>query len=211
MARAPRGPDFRPARCPQRDSNPRYGLERAATWAASRWGPGEPRIAGRILGTSGPLAQLVEQGTFNPKVAGSSPARPTRIPARSDCLPHAVAVVPARRRPVYSCERRNTEHLRLSIRKAFQTFGARGCQHYASALHADEAIGECVFPHRQARTGALPRVDRLRVGSRPLGDPREQLERRGCNGGHDQRYGVVAAGSPPPTVRARRRASSRRR
>ena len=25
----------------------------------------------------GPLAQLVEQGTFNPKVAGSSPARPT--------------------------------------------------------------------------------------------------------------------------------------
>ena len=24
--------------CPQRDSNPRYGLERAATWAASRWG-----------------------------------------------------------------------------------------------------------------------------------------------------------------------------
>ncbi len=27
------------SRCPQRDSNPRYGLERAATWAASRWGP----------------------------------------------------------------------------------------------------------------------------------------------------------------------------
>ena len=25
----------------------------------------------------GPLAQLVEQGTFNPKVAGSTPARPT--------------------------------------------------------------------------------------------------------------------------------------
>ena len=25
----------------------------------------------------GPIAQLVEQGTFNPKVAGSSPARPT--------------------------------------------------------------------------------------------------------------------------------------
>jgi hypothetical protein len=24
--------------CPQRDSNPRYGLERAVTWAASRWG-----------------------------------------------------------------------------------------------------------------------------------------------------------------------------
>ena len=33
--------------CPQRDSNPRYSLERAVTWAASRWGPcaecrGEP-------------------------------------------------------------------------------------------------------------------------------------------------------------------------
>ena len=25
--------------CPQRDSNPRYSLERAVTWAASRWGP----------------------------------------------------------------------------------------------------------------------------------------------------------------------------
>src|SRR5690349_181364 len=30
----------------------------------------------------GPLAQLVEQGTFNPKVAGSSPARPIQeVPA----------------------------------------------------------------------------------------------------------------------------------
>jgi hypothetical protein len=28
-------------------------------------------------GRSGPVAQLVEQGTFNPKVAGSIPARPT--------------------------------------------------------------------------------------------------------------------------------------
>src|SRR5436190_18034461 len=27
--------------------------------------------------TAGPVAQLVEQGTFNPKVAGSIPARPT--------------------------------------------------------------------------------------------------------------------------------------
>src|SRR3954471_1070935 len=31
--------------CPQRDSNPRYHLERVATWAASRWGPGTGRIA----------------------------------------------------------------------------------------------------------------------------------------------------------------------
>src|SRR5262249_17407749 len=32
--------------CPQRDSNPRYGLERAATWTASRWGPGSSLSAG---------------------------------------------------------------------------------------------------------------------------------------------------------------------
>ena len=31
----------------------------------------------RLHSPRGPLAQLVEQGTFNPKVAGSSPARPT--------------------------------------------------------------------------------------------------------------------------------------
>src|SRR6266511_1591412 len=29
----------------------------------------------------GPVAQLVEQGTFNPKAAGSNPARPIKIPA----------------------------------------------------------------------------------------------------------------------------------
>ena len=69
--------------CPQRDSNPRYGLERAVTWAASRWGPGEecrgargPRI-GFYTPPSGPVAQLAEQGTFNPKVVGSNPTRPT--------------------------------------------------------------------------------------------------------------------------------------
>ena len=34
----------------------------------------------------GPLAQLVEQGTFNPKVAGSNPARPTRKSLESGIL-----------------------------------------------------------------------------------------------------------------------------
>jgi hypothetical protein len=29
-------------------------------------------------GAPGPVAQLAEQGTFNPKVAGSNPARPIR-------------------------------------------------------------------------------------------------------------------------------------
>src|SRR5665811_2628457 len=46
----------------------------------------DERRPGRPLGrwynpTSGPLAQLVEQGTFNPKVTGSIPVRPTtRLP-----------------------------------------------------------------------------------------------------------------------------------
>jgi cytochrome d ubiquinol oxidase subunit II len=44
----------RSASCPQRDSNPRYGLERAATWAASRWGPGGRRIAARRARWAGP-------------------------------------------------------------------------------------------------------------------------------------------------------------
>ncbi len=73
------------AQCPQRDSNPRYGLERAVTWAASRWGPAA-RIppARRYTRRAGPVAQLVEQGTFNPKVEGSSPSRPiAKSPASS--------------------------------------------------------------------------------------------------------------------------------
>jgi Phage integrase family len=70
------------AQCPQRDSNPRYGLERAVTWTASRWGPGggKDSCRPRLHSLRGPVAQLVEQGTFNPKVAGSNPARP--IPSR---------------------------------------------------------------------------------------------------------------------------------
>jgi hypothetical protein len=33
---------------------------------------------------AGPVAQLVEQGTFNPKVAGSIPARPIADIAQTD-------------------------------------------------------------------------------------------------------------------------------
>ena len=47
--------------CPQRDSNPRYHLERVATWAASRWGrPGReypwpelPSVAARAVSSAG--------------------------------------------------------------------------------------------------------------------------------------------------------------
>ena len=35
---------------------------------------------------AGPVAQLVEQGTFNPKVAGSIPARPMGSPSRMPAL-----------------------------------------------------------------------------------------------------------------------------
>jgi hypothetical protein len=35
-------------------------------------------LSSRVSEAPGPVAQLVEQGTFNPKVAGSIPARPTR-------------------------------------------------------------------------------------------------------------------------------------
>src|SRR5689334_24893704 len=38
----------------------------------------ERRGRSRTLPSRGPVAQLVEQGTFNPKVAGSRPARPIR-------------------------------------------------------------------------------------------------------------------------------------
>jgi hypothetical protein len=34
---------------------------------------------GNVHSSAGPVAQLVEQGTFNPEVAGSSPARPIRF------------------------------------------------------------------------------------------------------------------------------------
>src|SRR6266545_6243478 len=43
-------------------------------------GGGPARIAanGVYTGHAGPVAQLVEQGTFNPKVTGSIPVRPIR-------------------------------------------------------------------------------------------------------------------------------------
>jgi hypothetical protein len=41
----------------------------------------------RFNGDSGPVAQLVEQGTFNPKVAGSIPARPIAESPRTGGFP----------------------------------------------------------------------------------------------------------------------------
>jgi hypothetical protein len=42
--------------------------------------PGTPKTGGYTRSFGGPLAQLVEQGTLNPKVAGSIPARPISSP-----------------------------------------------------------------------------------------------------------------------------------
>ena len=52
---------------------------------AARWPRARP--GGWYNPSSGPLAQLVEQGTFNPKVTGSKPVRPTTNHIR----PHRLA------------------------------------------------------------------------------------------------------------------------
>src|SRR6266536_4117812 len=52
-----------------------YGLGRAKPGSRPPTTPGGPP-GGSYTRCAGPVAQLVEQGTFNPKVAGSIPARP---------------------------------------------------------------------------------------------------------------------------------------
>ena len=55
--------------------------------ASRRWGwfgreSGSALAASQLLFTAGPLAQLVEQRTFNPRVVGSSPTGPTQFGIR---------------------------------------------------------------------------------------------------------------------------------
>src|SRR5579871_6350487 len=50
-------------------------------------GPGGDRPTRRLWRAQGPVAQSVEQGTFNPKVAGSSPARPIESSGCTDLEP----------------------------------------------------------------------------------------------------------------------------
>jgi hypothetical protein len=98
----------------KRPALPRYapsGIRTRAT-TLKGWRPrplvdggGRPRIAATRVYTGrwGPVAQLVEQGTFNPKVTGSIPVRPIReVPANlglssqplaaSQCVPVRVSV-----------------------------------------------------------------------------------------------------------------------
>src|SRR5205823_6893512 len=68
-----------------REQRPRRGAAPRRPLRVHRRAAAERRTAARGVGTytrpHGPVAQLVEQGTFNPKVAGSIPARP--IPSKS--------------------------------------------------------------------------------------------------------------------------------
>ena len=62
----PRAPRARSRSCSRAQGRPHRGGRSAAS----------ARTLPRTLAPSGPLAQLVEQGTFNPKVTGSIPVRP---------------------------------------------------------------------------------------------------------------------------------------
>jgi hypothetical protein len=55
-----------------------WQLERFALGLLVPRGGGFQQLRHVYTGSHGPLAQLVEQGTFNPKVAGSNPARPIK-------------------------------------------------------------------------------------------------------------------------------------
>jgi len=55
---------------------PRRVTGRLTRGAEKEWGPA--RRSGTVDRKDGPLAHRVEQGTFNPKVRGSRPRRPTK-------------------------------------------------------------------------------------------------------------------------------------
>ena len=97
------------AGCPQRDSNPRYHLERVATWAASRWGRPSEDTGGQSYHPwpPGRLAQLVERLPYTQVAAGSSPAPPICRPGDMR-NPHGgggqlCAVTPPSRRRALVC------------------------------------------------------------------------------------------------------------
>src|SRR5205807_7565489 len=71
-----------------RKQRPRRGAATRGPLRVHRRAAAECRTAARGVGTytrpHGPVAQSVEQGTFNPKVAGSIPARPTELGSALD-------------------------------------------------------------------------------------------------------------------------------
>src|SRR5579884_2191775 len=96
------------AECPQRDSNPCFSLERAATWTASRWGPGRARIPPRRENREGPPDRISRDGTtaavpiesFDSDDSGPSGVDRTRVIQRS-----LVAFLAGGRRPRYAVAR----------------------------------------------------------------------------------------------------------
>src|SRR5204863_3564513 len=86
--------------CPQRDSNPRYHVERVATWAASRWGrPGQnSRAVGRgdndAGGTPTPPASV---GSLRQAGCSRRPlprtANPAAVIMRTNPAPTAVPAI----------------------------------------------------------------------------------------------------------------------
>src|SRR5437764_9744581 len=98
--RAPRGGgrERRPRRgAPHRLPVPLLGRAAAQRRPAPRrlGTPARRRVEANYTRPLGPVAQLVEQGTFNPKVAGSIPARPT--PVELACETRAFAFSPGRK------------------------------------------------------------------------------------------------------------------
>src|SRR5262249_13509838 len=84
----------------------------------------------------------------------------------------------------------------------------------ATVHDPNEAVGHCVFPDRQARARRLPCLHRVGVAARPLGDPAQQLKRRGGDGragehADEGRHALAAIGVPCAEASSHRSPSSR--
>jgi hypothetical protein len=85
----------------------------APAWLSRAVGQSGGRLA--LPCESGPLAQLVEQGTFNPKVAGSIPARPIGVEGNRD--PQRPTTQRVRKLTRAHTARRSQGHARTRARK----------------------------------------------------------------------------------------------
>ena len=105
----------------------------------------------------GPLAQLVEQGTLNPKVAGSNPARPTSLP-RPDVSPRQNILAPLAARSSTSSHRHNVLSglARPAIRKRREGHLGRSRYLQHPEIPADQGSSRlmCSECGRRSRPGA---------------------------------------------------------
>ena len=114
------------------------------------------RIAARLRIPPGPLAQLAEQGTLNPKVEGSSPSRPIGVGKSAPASR-------ARRLSAASCGLPSPRHI------ADKT--ARRCEHAAHGLACDDSARRGCSPAGADRGPAHDRGAAAR-----LPQPRDSLE-----------------------------------